>query len=137
MLDASQIIAGESSTATDSCGRLPVAAKSSGASGSGSSDEEPTTKKPSGVGSAQALTRGDIEDTCNTQRASIIVNPDGEKYFWLVEYRRQRKLTGSLILGTKECVCAAEWTGPPSCTGFPWWKIALTVGGAVAAAVSA
>ncbi|KAL0583120.1 hypothetical protein ABG067_006975 [Albugo candida] len=52
--------------------------------------------------------------TCNLQRASWKVGKDG----------------------SKECVCTSDWSGPPSCSGFPWWKTAATVGGALAALFS-
>ncbi|DBA03071.1 TPA: hypothetical protein N0F65_003318 [Lagenidium giganteum] len=51
---------------------------------------------------------------CNLERASIKTKADG----------------------TQECQCTAEWSGPPLCTGFPWWKITLTAGGGLAALLS-
>ena len=47
---------------------------------------------------------------CNLNRASI--NSDGE------------------------CVCVADWAGPPNCGGMPLWKWLVSIGAGVAAAVS-
>ncbi|TMW66708.1 hypothetical protein Poli38472_014020 [Pythium oligandrum] len=56
---------------------------------------------------------GDQEIECNLQRAAI-----------------------KTINGKPVCVCASEWSGPPDCSGFPWWKTAATVGAAIAAVLS-
>ncbi|KAJ0401056.1 hypothetical protein P43SY_005076 [Pythium insidiosum] len=72
-------------------------------------DRKPTA--PSETSSPAPTEPGEME--CNLQRATI-----------------------KLVDGKRQCVCAAEWTGPPDCAGFPWWKIAATVGGGVAALLS-
>ncbi|KAF1323087.1 hypothetical protein FI667_g10817, partial [Globisporangium splendens] len=98
-----------------SCGKLPNESddddddEDAGATASAAA----STKSPS-TSTTPTMTLNDGEETCNTQRASMELQPDG----------------------TKLCVCAAEWSGPPSCSGYPWWKIAITIGGAVAACLS-
>ena len=51
--------------------------------------------------------------SCNLERATIEEQPDG----------------------TKKCVCASDYTNPPKCMGQAWYKLAATIGGAIAAAV--
>ncbi|GAB9467247.1 hypothetical protein Gpo141_00004600 [Globisporangium polare] len=102
-------------TDVDSCGNLPSSATAKSntpAVSSGSTSKiDSSSKKNSSI---EALNQNEVDETCNTDRASVVVKSDG----------------------TKECVCAAEWAGPPSCGDYPWWKIAATVGGAVAAVLS-
>lgn len=69
-----QIIAGKDSA---SCGRLPNSDEDESTSGSSSSHAAANTSSEQS-GSTQTVTKNDIEETCNTQRASVVVQADGE-----------------------------------------------------------
>lgn len=72
----------------------------------------PTAPSESSKSDSAKTTNPDVEN-CNLQRASIVT-----------------------VDGNQTCVCATEWTGAPECTGYPWWKILVTVGGGIAALLS-